>query len=159
MFNISCLCTWWPHNIWISEKLKSDYLKNKKSFCVLKALSFRHTKQTSKNVADTTFKDCVRYFSFFFNKWQPLNNYKKCFSILCIRVSTPSSKTPPPLSCKAPPLNLKTVQASPLFRQSPSLYWFFVNSSPPPPKSWIFQLTPQTLKFFIVNLILSFKNN
>ena len=44
--------------------LKFDYLKNEKSvrseikaiFLVLKVLSFRHTKQTSKTVADTTFK-------------------------------------------------------------------------------------------------------
>ena len=44
--------------------LKLDYLKNEKSFrseikiffLVLKVLSFRHSKQTSKNVADTTFK-------------------------------------------------------------------------------------------------------
>ena len=46
-------------------KLKFDYLKNEKSFrseikktlfLVSQVLSFRHTKQTSKNVADTTFK-------------------------------------------------------------------------------------------------------
>ena len=51
----------WHLNIW---KVKIDYLKNEKSFqseiknifLVLKVLSFRHTKQTSKNVADTTFK-------------------------------------------------------------------------------------------------------
>ena len=44
--------------------LKVDYLKNEKSFrseiksifIVSQVLSFRHTKQTSKNVADTTFK-------------------------------------------------------------------------------------------------------
>ena len=44
--------------------LKLDYLKNEKSFrseiksifLVSKVLFFRHTKQTSKNVADTTFK-------------------------------------------------------------------------------------------------------
>ena len=79
MFHVSCLGIWWRHDIWISEKLKSDYLKNKKSFRVLKALSFRHTKQTSKNVMDTTFKDFVCYFSYFFTNWQPLNNYKKSF--------------------------------------------------------------------------------
>ena len=46
-----------------SEKLKSDYLKNERSFrsektffLVSKVLPFRHTKQTSKNVVDTTFK-------------------------------------------------------------------------------------------------------
>ena len=45
-------------------KLKFDYVKNEKSFqseiktffLVSQVLSFTHTKQTSKNVADTTFK-------------------------------------------------------------------------------------------------------
>ena len=32
-------------------------------------------------------------------------------------------------------------------------------SSPPPPKSWIFQWTSEILKFFILNTILSFKSN
>ena len=27
-----CLGIWWWHNIWISEKVKFDYLKNEKSF-------------------------------------------------------------------------------------------------------------------------------
>ena len=44
--------------------LKVDYLKNEKSFrskiksifLVSQVLSFRHTKQTSKNVADTIFE-------------------------------------------------------------------------------------------------------
>ena len=46
------------------------------------------------------------------------------------------SKTPPPLSSYAPPLNWQTVQASPpLFRQSFPLYWFSVS----PRKSQIFQ--------------------
>ena len=48
----------------------------KNIFLVPKALYFRHTKQTSKNIADATFKACVR---FFFTKSQPLNNYKKRF--------------------------------------------------------------------------------
>ena len=64
MFRVSCLGIWWLHNIWISENLKFDYLKNEKSFrseikifCLaLQVYSFRHTKQTSKNVADTIFK-------------------------------------------------------------------------------------------------------
>ena len=46
--------------------------------------------------------------------------------IVCIGVSTAPN---PPLSCQAPPLNLQTVQA-PLFRQSPPLYRFFMNSLP-----------------------------
>ena len=33
-------------------------------------------------------------------------------------------KPPPPLN----PLNLQTVQASPLFRQFHPIYWFFVNA-------------------------------
>ena len=64
MFRASCLGIWWRHDIWISKMLKSDYLKNAKSFrreiksifLVSPLLFFRHTKQTSKNVADTTFK-------------------------------------------------------------------------------------------------------
>ena len=32
VFRGSFLGTWWCHDIWISEKLKFDYLKNKKSF-------------------------------------------------------------------------------------------------------------------------------
>ena len=64
MFRVSCLGIWWRHDIWISEKLKFDYFKNEKSFqngiknffLVSKELPFRSTKQTGKNVADTTFK-------------------------------------------------------------------------------------------------------
>ena len=32
MFRVSCLGIWWRHDIWISEKWKTDYLKNEKSF-------------------------------------------------------------------------------------------------------------------------------
>ena len=32
MFCVSCLCIWWRHDIWITEKLKFDYLRNEKSF-------------------------------------------------------------------------------------------------------------------------------
>ena len=65
MFCVLCLGIWWRHDIWISKMLEVDYLKNKKSFrseiksiffLVSQVLSFRHTKRTSKNVADTTFK-------------------------------------------------------------------------------------------------------
>ena len=62
----------------------------------------------------------------------------------------PPQKYPPPLSCQASPLNLKTVQA-PLFRQSSlciSFSWTL-----PPPKSPIFQWMPKMLKFLIVNPI------
>ena len=68
MFRVSCLWIWWRHNISISKMLKFDYLKNEKSFrSEIKSifpcfamLSFIHTKQTSKNVVDTTFKNlCI----------------------------------------------------------------------------------------------------
>ena len=50
-------------DIWKSQKLKFAHLKNEKSFpseiknicLVSQALSFRHTKQRSKNIGDTTF--------------------------------------------------------------------------------------------------------
>ena len=72
----------WKAKIWLSQEQKELLKLNKKDFLVLKALYFRQTKQTSKNIANTTFKSCVRYFLFsffFFTKWQPLNNYEKCF--------------------------------------------------------------------------------
>ena len=64
MFHVSCLGIWWRHDIWISKMLKVNYLKNEKSFqSEIKSIfpvsivpSFRHTKKTSKNVVDTTFK-------------------------------------------------------------------------------------------------------
>ena len=31
MFRVSCLGIWWRHNVWISENLKFDCLKNEKS--------------------------------------------------------------------------------------------------------------------------------
>ena len=80
MFHVSCFDIWWCHEIWISEKLKSDYPKDKRSFRVLKVISFRHKKGTSRNVTDRTLKDCVRYFSFFPKKHPLINTYKKCFS-------------------------------------------------------------------------------
>ena len=88
------LRTPWHLNIWKVKILLSQE-GNKKNFrskilkkiLALKALYNRHRKQTSKNIVDTTFKACVRYFYFFnfiyllffFTKWQPLNNYEKCF--------------------------------------------------------------------------------
>ena len=58
------LSIWWRHEIWKSKILKFDFLKNEKSFwseiktffLVWQVLSLRLKKQTSKNVADTTFK-------------------------------------------------------------------------------------------------------
>ena len=61
--------------IWLSQEQKELSKLNKKHFLVLKALYFRHTKQTSRNIADITFKLVF----IFFIKWQPLNNFKKCF--------------------------------------------------------------------------------
>ena len=71
MFGVSFLGIWWRHSIWISEKLKFDYLNNEKSFWsetrniffVWQVLSFRLKKQTSKNIADTTFKAMPNWFS------------------------------------------------------------------------------------------------
>ena len=61
----------------MSKILKFDFLENKKSFWsemkkkifVSWLLSFRLKKQTSKNVADTTFKACFCYFlsNFYFS--------------------------------------------------------------------------------------------
>ena len=66
MFHISCLGIWWHHDIWISEKLKFDYLKNEKSFrgeikkhssLVSLVLSFKYIKTDyQKCVVDTNFK-------------------------------------------------------------------------------------------------------
>ena len=55
---------WRCHDIWISEKLKVDISRTKRAFevkwktffLVSKVLSIRHTKQISKNVADTTLR-------------------------------------------------------------------------------------------------------
>ena len=63
-FLVLCLGIWWPHEIWMSQILNFDFLDNNKSFwseiktffLVSQVPSFRVKKQTSKNVADTTFK-------------------------------------------------------------------------------------------------------
>ena len=61
MFPVSCMWIWWNRGNWISEKLRFDYLKNEKCFrseslfLVSQVISFRLTKQTRKNVTDTTF--------------------------------------------------------------------------------------------------------
>ena len=73
----------WKVKIWLSQQQKEFSKLNKNIFLLLKALYFRHTKETSKNVAETAFKACVRYFFFlfifFFTKWQALNNFEVCF--------------------------------------------------------------------------------
>ena len=65
MFRVSWLGIWWRHGIWISKKLKFDYLKNEKSFrseikkhyCLAHKCSLIDIQKTGKNVADTTFKE------------------------------------------------------------------------------------------------------
>ena len=32
VFRVLCLGIWWCHDIWMSENLKFDYLKNEKTF-------------------------------------------------------------------------------------------------------------------------------
>ena len=59
MFRVSWLGISWCHDVWIFRKLKFDYVRNEKSFrseIKKELVSFRHTKRTSKNLADTTFK-------------------------------------------------------------------------------------------------------
>ena len=58
-----------------------------------------------------------------------------------------------PLFLAKPPLNQKTVQAP--FLSNPPYILFF--QDPLPTKSRIFQWTPEILKFFILNTILSLK--
>ena len=74
--------------------------------------------------------------------------------ILCIGVSTPIQKhPPPPFLPSSPPLNLQTVQAPFLSSLSSiGFLWTFH-------KSGIFQWTPKISKFFILSTILSFKSN
>ena len=61
MFCVSSLGVWWRHDIRIPEKLKVNYLKNEKSYWseiknIFLCFTSTLAKQTSKNVADTTFK-------------------------------------------------------------------------------------------------------
>ena len=72
--------------------------------------------------------------------------------IVCIGLSTTPQKHHAPFFLPSSPLNLQTVQAPPLFRQSFPYILFFLLS--PPSKNWIFQLTPKLLKFFIINPII-----
>ena len=102
MFRVICLGIWWYHDIWISKKLKFDYLKKEKSFrseiknifLVSQVLAFRHTKQNSKNVADTTFKNT------FFYRTPPMtasgclrlkdNNYSGSYEYLLKKTGSPT---------------------------------------------------------------------
>ena len=96
----------------------------------------------------------------FGDPFSKLQTFSEIFWAHCMhRDINPLKNITPPLSCQAPPpLNLQTVKAAP-FLGNPPLYWFFVNPSPPPPKSRIFQWNQIILRFFILNCILSFKSN
>ena len=62
LFGVSCLGIWWRHNIWISEKLKFDYLINAfdgkwKCFSFFRKCSpLDIKKQTCKNIVVKTFE-------------------------------------------------------------------------------------------------------
>ena len=69
MFRVSCLGIWlrhdnlntWKVKIWLSQEQKELPKSNKKHFSLLHKCSILDAKkQTSKNVADTTFKDRKR---------------------------------------------------------------------------------------------------
>ena len=61
--------------------------------------------------------------------------------IVCIGLSAPS-KTPPSFLPSPPPLKSANCPSPPLFRQSPTIYWIFVNS---PSKTRIFPWIPKIL--------------
>ena len=63
---------------------------------------------------------------------------------MSIRVSTPLKNTTPLFLVKHP-FKSANCRRLHLFRQSPPLYWFFVN---PPLNSWIFSVNPQSIKSF-----------
>ena len=60
---------------------------------------------------------------------ESISKMKDGKTIVCIRVSPPPSKTPPPLSCQVllPPYICKLSNPL-LFRQSPYIFWFFINT-------------------------------
>ena len=72
-----CLKSW---KMIISRTKRAFEVKFKK-ILVQKALYFSHKKQTSKNIEDTTFKACVRYFSFFFHQMTALKWLRKMLFI------------------------------------------------------------------------------
>ena len=87
VFSVSCFGIWWRHDIWISKKLKFDYLKKEKSFrseiknifLVSQVLVFRHIKQNRKNVADTTFKGQGKPI------WAKYQKFDDATSLLCLQ--------------------------------------------------------------------------
>ena len=86
-YSVKCIpcfmLRYWPHEIWISKYLNFDFLENRKSFWSEIKNKFHKwflldlKKQTSKSLADITFKDS----QIFFMQYSPL--YISClFSIL-----------------------------------------------------------------------------
>ena len=63
---------------------------------------------------------------------------------MCVGVSTAPSKTPPPLSCKVPPLNQQTVQALPFWTIPPTILVF---REPLPLKVGFFSESPEYQSF------------
>ena len=77
-FMVRQLTTSWHLNIqkvkiWLSRERKELSKWNEKHFSLFRTCCFRHTKQTIKNIADTTFKK---------GGWNPLMNYGWCFIVL-----------------------------------------------------------------------------
>ena len=73
-------------------------------------------------------------------------------TIKCIGVSTTPSKTPPPLFCQVPPLNLQTVQANPFLDNPPYILVFLEPPSPPHLKTGFFRflVNPRDIKTFLL---------
>ena len=61
-------------------------------------------------------------------------------------INTPS-KAPPPSVLPSPPW-INKLSKSPLFRQSPRIYWFVVTPPPPPPEKLDLSVNPKGIKVF-----------
>ena len=61
MFRVSCLSTWWRHDIWISEKLKSEYLNNEKSLRSEMQNIFPCFKRAPFQIYKTKYQKCSRH--------------------------------------------------------------------------------------------------
>ena len=72
-------------------------------------------------------------------------------TIKCIGVSSTPSKTPPPLFCQVPPLNLQTVQANP-FLDNPRYILVFLEPPSPHLKTGFFRflVNPHDIKTFLL---------
>ena len=72
-------------------------------------------------------------------------------TIKCIGVSTTPSKTPPPLFCQVPPLNLQTVQANPFLDNPPYILDFLEPPSPHLKTGFFrFLVNPHDIKTFLL---------